>query len=106
MARLLSCCRRAASREAGRQTAGRRPAQPAREAGATGCDALASGLRVLARLLILAKRAFGARIVRQIDVVLVRYLEHVLFKLVPDRFLIDRILGNNGTDGVCDAEQG
>ena len=54
-----------------------------RGAGAIGCDALASGL------LVLVERAFGAVVVGQVDVVLVRHREHILFKLFLDRFLVD-----------------
>src|SRR3954452_23612848 len=103
MTRLPSYDHRAVAPTGSGETNETWPAQPQREAGAigcdVGCDAGASGL------LVLVKRALRAGIVGQVDVVLVRYRKEIFFKLFLDRFLVDRILGDDGADRVGDAEQ-
>ena len=96
---VLSPCCRPSSGQAGRRGAGRLIGRDAVRRAIRREWSLASGL------LVLAKRALGAGVVGQIDVVFVRYRKQILFEFFFDRFLIDRILGDDGAGRIGDAEQ-
>src|SRR5690348_10777277 len=100
MARLPLCFRPGVGGvTAADKASGAWPAHCLYGAGAIGCDAGASGLPILAKLVfaeigfrvVLAEIGFRAVVAGQVDIVLVRDCQQILVEFSFDRFLIDRI---------------